>query len=147
MAWSIRKVLSTAQASCFEVVFQGVEVSSFRRVVNAGKGLIQAFCSSGLMKPELPIRNGLGCFNHPDSGFVAIDHHCAACKLLAQGDLPAGADLLDAFRSEIYFMPSCWLGQAACGFAFSLLSSFEPVAADACRYRLHGVASVDGYPK
>ena len=89
------------------MVFQGVEVSSFRRVVNAGKGSIQAFCSSGLVKPELPIRNGLGCFNHPDSGFVAIDHHCAACKLLARKGLPAGADLLDAFRSEIYFMPSC----------------------------------------
>jgi len=90
-----------------EVSFQCVEISSFRRLIKAGKGSIQAFRSSGLMKPELPIRNGLGCFNHPDSGFVAIDHHCAARKLLAQGDLPAGADLLNAFHAKLYFMPSC----------------------------------------
>ena len=53
------------------------------------------------MKPELPIRNGLGWFDHPDSGFVAIDHHCAACKLIAQGALPAGADLLDLSIADL----------------------------------------------
>ncbi len=47
------------------------------------------------MKPELRIRNGLGCFDHPGAEFVAIDHHCAASKLLARGDPPAGAVLID----------------------------------------------------
>jgi len=70
-------------------------------LIKAGKGSIQAFCSSGLMKPELPIRNGLGRFDHPDSGFVAIDHHRSACKLLAQGDLPTGTDLFDGFHAKL----------------------------------------------
>ena len=91
------------------MVFQGVEISSFRGLVKAGKGSIQAFCSSGLMKPELPIRNGLGCFDHPGTGFVAIDHHCAASKLLAQGDPPVGADLLDlSITDPISYIHGNW---------------------------------------
>ena len=90
---------------------EGVKISGLRRLIHGRHGPIKLRRRLGLMQPKLRVGDGLGGLDQPDTGLWVVDQNGTARKLLAQGDLTAGANALDGliidFNAGALFQSSC----------------------------------------
>ena len=90
---------------------EGVKISGLRRLIHGSHGPIKPSRRRRLMQPKLGVGDGLGGLDHPDTRLSGVDQNGPTRKLLAQGDLAAGANLLDGlvfdFHAGAFFLSSC----------------------------------------